>query len=291
MKKNRLAFFIICCSLSSASFALEVASEADLSNSIAQDGINVQFALPTNGWRASEMSLTDTNGISASVMAGYTSPGTVVAKNVGFNTCTNGVDPTCAFTAGAGFLLSVDMVGDNNGVAVGGSPMLNASFTLTGGASKIRLFIDDIRLRNGQTGSTETVLVDFLQNYVDIVPTGSLTLMTMQLGGSETTGHMLHFLNGDFGTIDFGTIALVDATTSTNNLRFGFKLDEFNVTGAGFDINDKGLIFTDSNFGKGLMDITLSDVRVGGASAASMGSFGLQNVSVSNLAVTVGGKN
>lgn len=293
MAQNYFVFLVMLLGFSSSVFALEEVLEEELSGIAAQDGVSVLIGLPNNGWRANEISLTDTNGIDASIMGGYANSGTIAVKGVGFNTCfQTTINGNCSAMAGGipTIKLDLDMVGDSNGSLSNGRSTLNIGFSLVGGANKIRFFIDDIRLRNGQTGSTEKVLIDFLQNYVDIVPIGSSSLFAIQLG-SETLGHMLHFTNGNFGTIDFGTIALVDATTSTNNLRFGFKLDEFNVTGAGFDINDKGLIFTDSNFGKGLMDITLSDVRVGGASAASMGSFGLQNISVSNLAVTVGGKN
>lgn len=286
MIKKTLAFFIML--LSSSAFALEVASEEDLSNSSGQDGISVHFDLPTNGWRATEMSLTDTNGISAAVMAGYTSPGTLVATNIGVNACSNGVGATC--TAGGGFFFNMDAVGDNNGAAVGGSPMLNVSFALAGGANKMRLYVDDIRLRNGPTGSTQTVLVDFLQNYIDIVPIGSLSLITMQLGG-ENFGHLFHFLNGNFGTINFGTVALLDTTNSANSVRFGLTLNEVDLTGAGFDFDDIGLVFNDPNFGKGAMDVTISDVRMGGASAASIGSFGINNISVTGLVVALTGKN
>lgn len=288
MIKKTLAFFIMLCAVSSSGFALEIASEEDLSGVSGQDGLSIHIDLPTNGWRATSMSLTDTNGIGAAVMAGYTSPGTLMATNVGINTCSNGVSATC--TAAGGFFFNVDAVGDNNGAAVGGSPMLNVSFTLAGGANKMRLFVDDIRLRNGPTGSTQTVLVDFLQNYIDIVPIGSLSLMTMQFGG-ENFGHLLHFLNGNFGTISFGTVALLDTTNSANSVRFGLTLDEVNLTGAGLDFNNKGLIFTDPNFGKGAMDVTISDVRIGGASAASIGSFGVRNISVTGLEVTLAGKN
>jgi hypothetical protein len=38
------------------------------------------------------------------------------------------------------------------------------------------------------------------------------------------------------------------------------------------------------------MDITFSDIKMGGASAASMGTIGLQNISITNLVVTVAGK-
>ncbi|MCB1659632.1 MAG: hypothetical protein KDI39_15550 [Pseudomonadales bacterium] len=290
MTKNALALCVVLCTNSLNAMALEAISEDEMSVLSAQDGISVMLFPPAAGWRANEASLTDTNGIAASIIAGYTSAGTVLAKNVGMNLCTNGAGGACdTISASPHIKLDFDMVGDHNGAAVGGGPMLNMAFSLAGGASKLRFFIDDIRLRNGQTGLNEKVLVDFVQNYVDIVPIGSSTLFALQLG-NESLGHMLHFTNGNFGTIDFGTVAFLDASTPTNSVNFGFKLDQVDLTGTGFDVNTNGLIYTASNFGNGTMNATFSDVRMGGAAAASMGTFGLQGISVTNLAVTVAGK-
>lgn len=290
MTKNALALCVVLCTNSLNAMALEAISEDEMSVLSAQDGISVMLFPPAAGWRANEASLTDTNGIAASIIAGYTSAGTVLAKNVGMNLCTNGAGGACdTISASPHIKLDFDMVGDHNGATVGGGPMLNMTFSLASGASKVRLFIDDIRLRNGQSGATEFVLVDFLQNYIDIVPIGSSTLFAVQLG-SESLGHMVHFTNGNFGTIDFGTIAFVDRVTPTSSVNFGFKLDNVNLTGTGFDANPAGLIYTASNFGNGTMNATFSDVRMGGVAAASMGSFGVQGISVNNLTVAVSGK-
>jgi hypothetical protein len=51
-----------------------------------------------------------------------------------------------------------------------------------------------------------------------------------------------------------------------------------------------GLIYRRLTLVKGSMDITFSDIKMGGASAASMGTIGLQNISITNLVVTVAGK-
>ena len=136
-----------------------------------------------------------------------------------------------------------------------------------------------------------------MQDYVDVTPIGSSSLFAMQLG-NESLGHMLHFTNGNFGTIDFGTVAFLDGTNppTSNSLRFGLKLDEVDITGSGFDVNDDGLIYTAAAFGANsggvaAMDITLSDIKMGGASAASIGTIGIQNLKVTNLALTITGKN
>jgi hypothetical protein len=101
---------------------------------------------------------------------------------------------------------------------------------------------------------------------------------------------LLHFTNGNFGIIDFGVIALLDKQNNNNSLRFGLKLENVDLTGSGFDVNTDGLIYTASNFGGGVMNVTLSNIAMGNAGAPSMGSIGVEGLSVSNLAVTIAGK-
>ena len=286
MIKKTLAL-LTALSLSSSVVAFEEISEEELSETSAQDGMTVFIGLPTNGWRANEISLTDKNGIDASLATGYTNAGTIVAKNIGFNTCTSAVG--CVASIIPSIRLDIDAVGDSNGVAFGGGAMLNIGFSLIGTASKVRLYIGSLWLRDGTFGSTETKFLDFQQGYIDITPTGSLSLFSVQLGDGSLE-HLLHFTNGKFGTIDFGTIALLDKQDNNNSLRFGLKLDNVDLTGSGFDINPDGLIYSATNFGGGTMNVTLSDIKMGNASAASIGSIGIEGLSVSNLAVTITGK-
>ena len=278
---------LVCLSFSSSVVALEEISEDELSVISAQDGVTVLIGLPAAGWRANEISLTDKNGINASLVAGYANAGTIAAKNIGFNTCTAAVG--CVASSPTSIRLDIDAVGDNNGAASGGGAMLNIGFSLMGTASKVRLFIDGLWLRNGASGSTETKILDFQQDYIDITPIGSLSLFNVQLG-NETLGHLLHFTNGNFGIIDFGVIALLDKQNNNNSLRFGLKLENVDLTGSGFDVNTDGLIYTASNFGGGVMNVTLSNIAMGNAGAPSMGSIGVEGLSVSNLVVTIAGK-
>ena len=192
----------------------------------------------------------------------------------------------------------IDAVGDHNGNGIS-SPMLNMSLTLGGGANKMRFYIDKISVANNTGGAATTLMtfggrtggdVDSYGHYIDIVPQGSnKTILNMQLG-FERQGHMVKFVNGNFGTLDFGTVSFVDAANTNNSMRFGFTIDEFDISDLGIDIDTTGLMFRHSNFGNGSMDITFSDIKMGGASAASMGTIGLQNISITNLVVTVAGK-
>ena len=291
MTKNALALCVALCANSSCAMALEVMAEDELSALSAQDGITMLVGLPASGWRANEISLTDTNGISASIVAGYANAGTIVAKNVGFNTCLQStINGACSpMAAGAPTLkFDLDMIGDSNGATTGGGAMLNIAFSLTGGANKIRFYIDSIGLRNGPTGGTEFDLIKFDQGYVDIAPIGSSSLFTIQLG-NESSAHMFHITNGNFGTIDFGTVSILDKTP-TNSINFGFKLENVDLTGSGFDVNPTGLIYTAANFGGGVMNATFSDIKMGAVGAASIGTIGVEGIKVTNLALTISGK-
>ena len=291
MTKNALALCVALCANSSCAMALEVMAEDELSALSAQDGITMLVGLPASGWRANEISLTDINGIDASIATGYANAGTIVAKNVGFNTCfQTAINGACSpMAAGAPTIkFDLDMVGDSNGATTGGGAMLNIAFSLTGGANKIRFYIDSIGLRNGPTGGTEFDLIKFDQGYVDIAPIGSSSLFTIQLG-NESSAHMFHITNGNFGTIDFGTVSILDKTP-TNSINFGFKLENVDLTGSGFDVNPTGLIYTAANFGGGVMNATFSDIKMGAVGAASIGTIGVQGIKVTNLALTISGK-
>ena len=285
MIKKTLAL-LACLSFSSSVVALEEITEDELSVTSAQDGVTMFIGLPTTGWRANEISLTDKNGIDASLATGYANAGTIAAKNIGFNTCTSAVG--CVASLTPSIRLDIDAVGDYNGAAVGAGGMLAIDVSLIGTASKIRLSIGSLWLRNGVSGATETKILDFQQGFIDITPSSS-SLFSIRLG-KESLGHLLHFTNGNLGTIDFGTIALLDKQDNNNNLRFGLKLDNVDLTGSGFDVNTDGLIYTASNFGGGVMNVTLSNIAMGNAGAPSMGSIGVEGLSVSNLAVTIAGK-
>jgi hypothetical protein len=144
-----------------------------------------------------------------------------------------------------------DAIGDHNGNGIA-SPMLNMSLTLGGGANKIRFYLDKIALSNS-AGSNQVNIMDFggrtgadidsSGDYIDIVPKGSKTLLNLQLG-FQGQGHMVKFVNGNFGTIDFGTVSFVDAANTNNSMRFGFTIDEFDISDLGIDIDMTGLMFT-----------------------------------------------
>ena len=290
---------VILFGLNSASMALEEMAEDELSLLSARDGVSVLWKMDDNGVRIDSVALVDKNGIDTSILAGYGSAGKLLVRNVGLKTCAEStINGSCTALFLPTLRFDIDAIGDHNGNGVS-SPMLNISLTLGGGANKIRFYIDKVAISNS-AGSNEKTLIDFggrigadidpSGDYIDIVPQGSnKMLLNLQLG-FQRQGHMIQFANGNFGTIDVGTVSFLDGQTPANSLRFGLKIDEFDITGSGIDIDKTGLMFRSADFGKGLMDITLSDIKMGDSTAVSMGSIGIQNIKVTNFAITIAGK-
>ena len=304
MLKHALAF-AVGLGFSASAMALEQITEEELSTVSAQDGVSILWKMDDNGVRINSMALVDKNGIDTSITTGYNNAGKLIASNLGFKTCAEtSINGSCTTLLLPTIRFDIDAIGDHNGNGIS-SPMLNVSLTLGGGANKMRFYIDKISVANNTGGAATTLMtfggrtggdVDSYGHYIDIVPQGSnKTILNMQMG-FERQGNLIKFTNGNFGTIDFGTVSFIDGTNTANSLRFGLKLEEFDITDLGIDIDTTGLMFRHANFGGdsagvGKMDITMTDIKVGGASAASMGTIGLQNINIKDLVVVVAGKN
>lgn len=304
MLKNALAFSVGL-GFSASAMALEQITEEELSTVSAQDGVSVLWKMDDNGVRINSVALVDKNGIDTSITTGYNNAGKLIASNLGFKTCAEStINGSCTTLLLPTIRFDIDAIGDHNGNGIS-SPMLNVSLTLGGGANKMRFYINKISVANNIGGAPTTLMtfggrtdadIDSYGHYIDIVPQGSnKTILNMQLG-FERQGNLIKFTNGNFGTIDFGTVSFVDGTNDANSLRFGLKLEEFDITDLGIDIDTTGLMFRHANFGGdsagvGKMDITMTDIKMGGASAASMGTIGLQNINIKDLVVVVAGKN
>lgn len=297
MQALKLALVVLSCS-SSYGWSFDRLADSEMSDTVAQDGLTVMWQLADKGIRMDAIALVDKNGISSAVTSGYDNAGRLIVRNAGIKTCAEStINGSCTSSWLPTLRFDVDVIGDHNSNGTS-SPSLNVAFSLMGGANKIRIYIDKIALSNA-LGSNEKTIIDFGGrtgldvdpdgDYVDIVPIGSKTLLNLQLGYSPQ-GSLLEFTNGNFGTIDFGTVSFLEAQNPANSLRFGFKLNEFDLTGAGVDIGINGLYFSTPDFGKGLMDITLSDIKMGDSTAASMGTIGLENIKITNFSITIAGK-
>lgn len=279
-------------------YALENLSEDDLSQSTGQDGISVAVILPVSGWTAQEISLTDKTGIPSAIKPGYDFfSGTVVAKNVGVRSCfETAINGGCTNFGLQGINIDMDVVGDANGNSISDDPMLNLQVDLLN-ASKLRVYVDKIALRNG-LGGNESTIIDFNhpdaangnKDYFDLLPSGG-GLFTLQLG-SDSTGHMISFGTTNIAQIDFGEVRLTDKMDTgvggnNRNLRFNLLVENINLTGAGFDVGPQGLIFTSPNLDD--MNVRFNNISAG-ASPSNMGSIGIEGLDLTNHALVISGK-
>jgi len=149
-----------------------------------------------------------------------------------------------------------------------------------------------------------------IMNSVDIA-LGVATALNIQLG-STPQGGLLKFSNFNIPSISFG-LSLVSpngGAVAASNLTASVVMTNLNLTGAFVDaIQDMGLALSGSSSGIGgliLQDSSLtvgglqfnniiagtagsSDATFGGSKNASIGSFGLTNLTVSNLKIGVSG--
>ncbi len=280
------------CLMASSVYALENLSEDDLAQTTGQDGITTSFVLPVAGWTADEVVFIDKTGVPSTIKPGFDfHSGSLVAKNVGIKACTEAsINGACDTSTGfRGISFEVDKVG-------GIEPMLNIRAKLFN-ASKFRIYIDKIALRNG-LGGNEGTLIDFNhpdagngnKDYFDLLPSGN-DLFTVQLG-SESSGHMVHFGTTVFNAIDFGEVRITDKLDTGvggngRNLRFDLVLANVNLTGAGIDIAADGLVITTPNLTN--LDITFNNIAAG-SSAVTMGNMGIKGLNLSNHSLTIAGK-
>ena len=269
--------------------ALENLNEEDLANVTGQDGISVLVVLPTAGWTAQSIGLTDKGVLPAD-------NATLLAIDVGVKVCYEAtINGTCGVLGKQGIKFNMDFVGDSDGAGSGGA-MLNIQSQLFGAAKKLRVYIDSIELRNSAGGNKSTI-IDFNnpdssgKDYFDLMPSDG-KLFTLQLGSETASSHMFSFGTTVFNTIDFGEIRLTDkADTGVagngRNLRFKLRLDNVDLTGAGLDINPTGLMFTTPGLTN--MNVTFSDI-IAGSNNTSMGTIGIQGLNLSNHRLTITGK-
>jgi hypothetical protein len=294
MYKNKLTLAVSASLLMiSNSYALEKLTEDDLASATGQDGISLNIIMPAAGWTAQEIVLTDKTGIPNSIKPGYDFySGSILAKNVALNVCYEAaVNGLCTAIGMQGIRVDVDAVGNVNNAG----PMLNIQSSLFGSASKLRVYIDKIAIRNG-LGGNESTIIDFNhpddngKDYFDLLPSDG-KLFNLQLG-TESSGHMISFGSTSFNTIDFGEVRLTDKTDTGvsgngRNLRFNLRLDNINLTDAGFDIITTGLVFSTPELKS--MNVTFGNIRAG-SSNTSMGTVGIQGLNLSKHALIISGK-
>lgn len=271
-------------------YALDALPDEELAQTVAQDGLSVAIKLPNATLAIDSIGLLDKDGIvfdAATNFAGYNNRGDFRIKDIQIQGCTQStVGGACTLaTNSATFNIVIDADGGVGGLA----PSLTAKFSLGSAVNKIRFNVDKLSIRGGATGS-DVNIIDL--SYIDIAPTGSKNLLTMQLG-KQPQGGLIKFTNANFGTIDFGNVKILDkndvingGACATCSVNFDFAISSLNFTGASLDVSDMGLVFSLPSF-VAPIDVTMQNVKMG--TAASIGSFGIKGLQVSNLQIAVSG--
>lgn len=271
-------------------YALDTMLDEELAQTVAQDGLSIAIKLPSATLAMDSIGLLDKDGIAfdaATNFAGYNNRGDFRAKTIQLQGCTEStIGGACTLaTNSATFNITMDADGGVGGV----SPTVITKFSLGSSVNKIRFNVDKLSIRGGATGS-DVNIIDL--SYIDIAPTGSKNLLTMQFG-NQPQGNMIRFTNANFGTIDFGNVKVLDKNDLVNggacatcSVNFDFAIASLDFTGAGIDVSDMGLVFSVPSFVTPV-DVTMQNIKMG--TADSMGSFGIKGLQVSNLQIAVSG--
>lgn len=259
----------------SAARAMEPVPDEELSSSVAQDGITISTSV---NWLTTAVKIHDLNGVPVTPVAGYSNAGTLVFNGAGIRGC---ADAACNPTTNPTFHILIDSVG-------GAAPVLQVAVNWDPAITKIRLLLDKISLENGLAGNN-VEMIDFAQNYVEILrPAGSPSL-SIQLG-NEPSGNMLTFNSFNVGTLDFGQVLFRDKSdnlANNRNLRFNFGVTGLNLTNTTMNITPTGLVLANASLSG--LGFTMTDI-IAGNTTTSMGSIGVTNMTLTNFSVRIAGK-
>lgn len=278
---NFQKFALLAASLPFSALALEAVDDEVLSDASGQTGVTISASA---NWLSQQVRFHDLSGILTSIRPGYeNNTGDLLFNGFGIQGCH---DAPCSSSTNYTFDLNVDAVG-------GVSPVAKLTLSWATGVQRLRIWLGGVGIRNAQ-GLNEFEFMDLAQGYVDIsrptLPVGSTTpTISLELG-NEPGGHMMTLSQANFGTLNFGTVLLRDKTdnlANNRNLRFGFVMDNVNLTGTTVDIVSDGLVMNTPSLSS--LNLTFSNVLAGNI-ATSMGSFGVVGMNLSNLQLKVGGK-
>lgn len=262
--------------LSLQAHALESIADEALSESVGQDGITISTSVD---WLSQSVKITDLNGVPATLAAGHANAGTLAFNGWGMQGC---IDAACNTTTNPTFNVLIDAAG-------AATPTLQVSINWDVAITKIRFLLDNISLQNGLGGNNVEV-VDFAQGYVDVIRPAGSPALNIQLG-NEPGGNMMTLASFNVGMLDFGQVLLRDKSdtlVNDRNIRFGFTLTGLDLSNITVNVIPAGLVIGRSGVWAGL-GLTMTDI-IAGNTATTMGSVGLNNITLTNLSVRISGK-
>ncbi len=148
--------------------------------------------------------------------------------------------------------------------------------------------MDNISLQNGLAGNNVEI-VDLAQGYVDVIRPAGSPALNIQLG-NEPGGNMMTLSSFNVGTLDFGQVLLRDKSdtlVNNRNIRFSFALTGLDLTNTTVNVIPTGLVIGNPSM-TGL-GFTMTDI-IAGNTTTTMGSVGMNNITLTNLSVRISGK-
>lgn len=315
---RKLFPLVLLCLANSSVLALESLDDQQLSETTGQDGLTISIIPAASGVKGmigiQEIAYTDGDGFSTTINndsgtpISYTGPASVITNfntNSGILLCTN-TSGACTRSQNA-ITLKLDADG---AAGTGSEAMVYAQLDLPSNVSRIKLDIANLALRadrvvsgNIVKGTTEVQMVQF-SNGIDF----SLAA-PMRVGfalGSERSSNinmdaMINLISANFSSIDLGTVTWVSSGGQANesSLRADISLTNLDLSGANLNLSASGLVFSKASIGP--FNVRVNNVTMGNTAAApsaavfngtgvgSIGSFGINNMTVTNAQVAISG--
>jgi hypothetical protein len=311
---RKLLPLVLLCLANTAALALESLDDQQLSATTGQDGLTISIIPAASGVKGKigiqEIALTDKDGFTSTInnnlgiATSYAGPASLITNmqtNSGILFCTNN-SGACTFSQSP-ITLKIDADGN---LGTGNQAMVYAHLALPTNVSRIKLDIANLALRADQLvsgsivkGSTEIQLMQF-SNGIDLNLAAPLEIgfaLGSERSSDTSMDAMMNLISANFSSINLGTVSFVSSGGQLNesSLRADILVTDLNLSGANLDISANGLVFTHSLISG--VDIQINDVIAGTAGAVntdgtkigSLGSFGINNMTVTNAQIAISG--
>lgn len=310
--------------LSASAWSMDELTDGQLASTTGQDGLTVMVALPSNTLNVDQVAIFDSNALPSQI-AGQTSPGVfVLGKNANAAGAADGASPTLGTGISVTTNGSIRAVIDSSGGAGGTKPVLNIALSLP---TVMTVVTGDIGVAAASGAAGSYKVVNNTTTGIGNAQIMASTSMTFNLSGSPlitlqygnpTQGAMAVFSSLNISSIVFNSALSLTSpnggAVGASSLSMTPSVTSMDLSGSTLGIATKanlnaaftsltvpltagGLLFQDSSLTIGTLQFNNmiagtsgnSDATFGGSKNASLGSFGLTNLTVSNLKIGVSG--
>ncbi len=306
--------------LSASAWSMDELTDGQLASTTGQDGLTVTVALPSNTLNVDQVAIFDGNSF-----AGQTNPGVfVLGKNANAAGAADGAQPTLGTGMSVTTNGSIRAIIDSSGGAGGTKPVLNIALSLP---TVMTVVTGDIGVAaaSGTAGNYKVVNntttgignAQIMASTTMIFSLSGSPLITLQYG-NPTQGAMAVFNSLNISSVVFSSAlsltSINGGAVGASSLSMTPSITNLNLSGSTLGIATTanlntafsslavpltagGLLFQDSSLTVGTLQFNNiiagtsgnSDATFGGSKNASLGSFGLTNMTVSNLKIGVSG--